>query len=166
MAIDRTNFNALVDDDGTGTTGSVWNKNAIDASILTPVDNALAFPWSTIAFSAGDFINMAVAAGNVSDYGYCLIGYKTLIFSIVITNASIPSAVNVLYIKLPFGWTVGRRATGTFYFSDGGLWTFGAVLTDTQTANWGMQLNKVDYSNFATGTGTLNLRLTAIVVLA
>lgn len=41
MAIDRTNFNALVDDDGSGTKGSLWNKAAIDSVILTPVDNAL-----------------------------------------------------------------------------------------------------------------------------
>jgi hypothetical protein len=41
MAIDRTAFNALVDDDGSGTTGSVWNKAAIDSVLLDPMDAAL-----------------------------------------------------------------------------------------------------------------------------
>ena len=41
MAINRAPFNALVDDDGTNTTGSVWNKTAIKEVILDPVDAAL-----------------------------------------------------------------------------------------------------------------------------
>lgn len=42
MAIDRTNYNALVDDDGSNTTGSVWNKAAIKNVILDPTDAAIA----------------------------------------------------------------------------------------------------------------------------
>lgn len=38
MSIDRTNFNALVDDDGTNTTGSIWNKNQIKNVLLDPID--------------------------------------------------------------------------------------------------------------------------------
>jgi hypothetical protein len=41
MAINRAPFNALVDDNGTGTTGSVWNKAAIQGVILDPVDAAI-----------------------------------------------------------------------------------------------------------------------------
>jgi len=37
MALDRTWFNALVDDDGTNTVGTVWNKAQIDA-LLDSVD--------------------------------------------------------------------------------------------------------------------------------
>lgn len=42
MAIDRTAYNALVDDDGSGTVGTVWNKARIAGVILDPVDAALA----------------------------------------------------------------------------------------------------------------------------
>lgn len=42
MAIDRTNFNALVDDDGSNTTGSVWDKDAIENVLLDPIDAAIA----------------------------------------------------------------------------------------------------------------------------
>ncbi len=38
MAIDRTYFNALIDDDGSNTVGSLWNKAAIQNVILDPVD--------------------------------------------------------------------------------------------------------------------------------
>lgn len=42
MALDRTVFNAWVDDDGTNTTGTLINKAAIDTGILDPIDAALA----------------------------------------------------------------------------------------------------------------------------
>ena len=38
MAINRAPYNALVDDNGTGTTGSVWNKAAIKSVLLDPID--------------------------------------------------------------------------------------------------------------------------------
>lgn len=40
MPLDRTWFNALVDDDGSNTVGTVWNKTQIDA-LLDSVDAAL-----------------------------------------------------------------------------------------------------------------------------
>jgi hypothetical protein len=40
MAINRGPWNALIDDDGSGTTGSVWNKDAIKVVILDPIDLA------------------------------------------------------------------------------------------------------------------------------
>ena len=39
--LDRTWYNTLVDDDGSGTTGTVWNKTAVD-SLLDSVDASLA----------------------------------------------------------------------------------------------------------------------------
>lgn len=42
MAINRTPFNALIDDDGSGTTGTPWNKARIAGVILDPVDASLA----------------------------------------------------------------------------------------------------------------------------
>lgn len=41
MAIDRTKYNALIDDDGSNTVGTVWNKQQIKDVILDPVDAAL-----------------------------------------------------------------------------------------------------------------------------
>jgi hypothetical protein len=41
MSINRGPFNALVDDDGTNTIGTPWNKQAIKDVVLDPVDAAL-----------------------------------------------------------------------------------------------------------------------------
>jgi hypothetical protein len=42
MPLNRGPFNALIDDNGTNTTGTKWNKAQIQAVILDPVDAALA----------------------------------------------------------------------------------------------------------------------------
>jgi len=44
MAIDRGPWNALVDDDGSNLTGSIWNKAAIKTVILDPTDAAIVAP--------------------------------------------------------------------------------------------------------------------------
>lgn len=44
MPIDRGPFNALVDDDGSNTTGTIWQKTAIQISLLDPIDSAI---WET-----------------------------------------------------------------------------------------------------------------------
>jgi hypothetical protein len=38
MPINRAPFNALVDDDGSGNVGTVWNKNQIKSVLLDPTD--------------------------------------------------------------------------------------------------------------------------------
>ena len=40
-AINRVPFNELVDDDGSGTTGTVWNKHQIKTVLLDPIDAAI-----------------------------------------------------------------------------------------------------------------------------
>lgn len=41
MPIDRTAFDAMVDDSGSGTDGTIWDKAAIEDTILDPIDAAL-----------------------------------------------------------------------------------------------------------------------------
>ena len=64
MPINRTPFNALVDDDGTNTVGSIWNKAAIAGVILDPADAAYA-PFASPAFTGVPTAPTA-AAGNAS----------------------------------------------------------------------------------------------------
>jgi hypothetical protein len=45
MAIDRTQFNLLVDDSGSGTDGTVWDKNKVQIVVLDPVD-AMVTDWA------------------------------------------------------------------------------------------------------------------------
>jgi hypothetical protein len=39
--IDRTNWNALVDDDGSNTVGTLWTKDKVKTVVLDPVDTAI-----------------------------------------------------------------------------------------------------------------------------
>lgn len=41
MAIDRTNFNAIVESNGTPGHGDAWTKSLIDTALLTPIDAAI-----------------------------------------------------------------------------------------------------------------------------
>lgn len=63
MAINRGPFNALVDDDGTGLTGSVWNKAAIQAVILDPADAAYGGKYDTVVTTAATGTVTAWAPG-------------------------------------------------------------------------------------------------------
>jgi hypothetical protein len=64
MAIDRTAYNALVDDDGSNTSGSFWNKNAIKTVILDPVDDALAAAGASTITTIGTQAGLAIPAGS------------------------------------------------------------------------------------------------------
>lgn len=67
MAIDRTAFHALVDDDGSNTVGSLWNKHAIQTVLLDPIDAALAVQagaWQSYAALWGGSDGVAPVLGN------------------------------------------------------------------------------------------------------
>ncbi len=71
MAIDRTAYNALVDDDGSNTVGSLWNKQAIKNVLLDPIDVAL--------IQAGSVVQRLTAAGSYVDLGLTTPGADTWI---------------------------------------------------------------------------------------
>lgn len=55
MPIDRTAFNQLADDDGSGLTGSIWNKAQIKAVLLDPIDAEIVTP-DTLAVGSGQIV--------------------------------------------------------------------------------------------------------------
>lgn len=67
MAINRGPFNALVDDDNSGTKGTPWNKAQIQGVILDPVDAALAAiptPSPPLAGTGGVWVPVPFDAAN------------------------------------------------------------------------------------------------------
>lgn len=109
MPINRGPFNALVDDDGSNTVGTVWNKGQIQAVILDPVDAAIAGgPWTAVPFNAANFGatgggTWTMAAGSVVNNRYTLIG-KTLIWLVYLAPAgTVAGTVNGLMLTLPNG---------------------------------------------------------------
>jgi hypothetical protein len=67
VPINRAPFNSLVDDDGSNTTGTLWDKAAIQYALLDPMDAALATSTITVlATSSGVNYSTGVASlGNV-----------------------------------------------------------------------------------------------------
>ncbi len=127
MAIDRTAYNALVDDDGSNTVGSVWNKNAIKTVLLDPTDAAMGGQWSTVPFdpanytaSAGSWI--VTAASNPVTNWTIVNGHTTLITFNLGGTMTISAATTSLYIALPAPIPVSSFAVNnTFHYYVGGV---------------------------------------------
>jgi hypothetical protein len=67
MAIDRNQYNLLVDDDGSGTTGTVIDKNKFKVVILDPIDTLITDPTAftpTIISSGGGTPTYSLQVGR------------------------------------------------------------------------------------------------------
>jgi hypothetical protein len=78
MSINRAPWNALVDDDGSNTVGSIWNKNAIKNVLLDPIDVALV--------QVGRVVQTTTLTGLQHDFGLTTPGVDT---TLVCNNASL-----------------------------------------------------------------------------
>ena len=95
MSINRAPFNALVDDAGTGMTGTPWNKQAIKDVILDPVDAALVAPWT--------LVQPVAAAVDYADWDPGIVGH-TIIY-VTIGNA----AMTIYSFKPATPAVIGQR---------------------------------------------------------
>lgn len=112
--INRAPWNALVDDDGSNTIGTPWNKAAIAGVILDPVDAAIAASvsgavgtWRQAPYNAGDFVSDAgtwtVPQASVGQNIYSVVG-NTLIWAMQINGAVIGAGAGIyLAIQMPAG---------------------------------------------------------------
>ena len=166
MAITRT---PMVDDDGTGTTGTVinnaWKQQFYDQ--IDAADAAAAFTggiWTPVPYTAGDFYGVSamvwtVEAADLVHFSYAVVN-KIAFVQFEMTNTSITGTVApILYIKLPINAVPGTRFY-PYWYQAAGVGAFGvlAVVTNvlqlwkdaTTTGNWVL--------------GTNNLRITGAVV--
>jgi len=66
MPINRGPFNALTDDDGSNTVGSIWNKAAIQGVLLDPIDVALVpTPLTSTATGVQNALNPGIGEDTV-----------------------------------------------------------------------------------------------------
>jgi hypothetical protein len=131
MSIDRTNYNALVDDDGSNTVGSIWNKQAIKNVLLDPIDAAIAsavlplsgqwvdVPFNAANFSAGSPLTWTVGPAAHVRNRYALVG-KVMFWSIYISWFSGDNLIGgspgpELLITLPGGKTAQQQACPVTY---------------------------------------------------
>ena len=103
MAINRTPFNLLQDDDGSNTTGTIWNKTQIKDVILDPVDAVIAAAWqnggpATITDDLGTSLSYTASMSR-----YQRITPTTVIWSALINPLAVPVATSALWMTtVPF----------------------------------------------------------------
>jgi hypothetical protein len=99
--IDRTAWNALVDDDGTNTLGSPWNKAAIKSVVLDPVDAALA-AITLVGHGSGHTTNPASEnfSGYLGGAGFPLNPYDMLQLEIDLQwSTTVPTAIGLYWAQ-------------------------------------------------------------------
>jgi hypothetical protein len=108
MPIDRSYFNALVDDDGSNTVGSVWNKNAIKNVLLDPIDalalaalvwNAYTPSWVAATppmLGDGTLVATAALSGGVTYFEMQLTMGTTTTYGVGAWNFGLPPGVPVI----------------------------------------------------------------------
>jgi len=122
MALDRTWYNTLVNDDGSGLTGSVWDKedvnqlmNAIDAQLASPF--VTGFPWVDYTPQLNSSQGVVFSNGGAyARYQQSGQGGKTVTLQYSIEALSFSFSTTDFWIALPLpaaGWTGSATVMAT-----------------------------------------------------
>jgi hypothetical protein len=129
MAIVRT---ADVDDDGTGTTGTIRN-NAWKTALYDAIDATItaSFAWTAVSFNAANFTSdvgtWVVGSGDVLTNKYLLSG-KTMIWSLELQTTTLTGTPGILNVLIPAGKTAAAgNVSFTSYLSNNGAFGNGLV---------------------------------------
>jgi hypothetical protein len=163
-----------IDDDGTGTTGTVINQ-ALHTTLYNEIDTALAQlapltalgAWTAIPFNAANFTSdsgtWVVAAGNQTMLAYMVVG-KLLLLSFALTGTTVTGAPVFLRIKLPTGFTASGTiyAPNPFWYQAGAAWALGVNNSATGTV---LGLLRDPLGTAWTAGSAVSVQGTGIVVL-
>ena len=159
MAITRT---AMVDDDGSGTTGTILNNawksefyNQIDAADVA-LAGTIGGSWTNIPYAAGNFtaagaMIWTVEAADVSTLAYTVIGGHTAIVAVGINSSTLSGTASTdCYIALPAGLTpaVTAQAVGRC----GGVTPFVPLLLYVLAGQARIGLQRLDSINHVLAT--------------
>jgi hypothetical protein len=144
MAIDRAPYNALVDDDGSGISGSIWNKNQIKTVLLDPIDKIGEWIPYTPVWTAASGAAPVIGNGGLTG-SYCVIGAvkKTVIFRITLASGSTTTfGGNYWFFTVPLPAVVsGRVPLGAWLLQRAGVSDhFAAVIQENANQIIGMML--------------------------
>ena len=91
----------IIDDDGTGTTGTV-----VSAALFDLVKGYIASPWTTIPYAAANFCDSAgtpLGTSLIQKNVYCRIAAGTILWSFYANTLALPGASAGIHIRnLPF----------------------------------------------------------------
>jgi len=113
----------MIDDDGTGTTGTVLNNAWLQTIYgqIDAADAALVGPWTPVPYNAADFTatggTWAVATFNT--FVYMRVG-NMLTVAFQMSNSTIGGSPVSLDIKIPGGFTSAWHIGGTYSLFQGG----------------------------------------------
>jgi hypothetical protein len=140
MSINRGPFNALVDDDGTNTVGSIWNKAAIKDVILDPVDAALAASGGvTLPINLNTDVTGTLQAANTPAY----------------TGGDVTSAAGSLNLTIGAGKITTPMLASTLSVPAKAITISPALLTDGATVTIDVTNRNAYYQLTAAGDRTL-----------
>lgn len=115
MAITRT---AMIDDDGSGTTGTIINNawktqfyDQIDAAIGAGPGAYTAIPYSQANFTVSAGVWTVDAADQVM-FSYCLVNASLMLLTFDLRTTSLSTPAQFLFVKVPAG-KVMRSTTST-----------------------------------------------------
>jgi hypothetical protein len=103
MAITRT---PMVDDDGSGTTGTIIN-NAWKTELYNQIDGITVTPpaWIAVPHSAANFTastgTWTVDAADQVNYSYSIVNANTIALTFDLRTTSVSASTQFLYLKLP-----------------------------------------------------------------
>jgi hypothetical protein len=161
MSIDRTAYNLLIDDSGSGLDGTLWTKNQVKTVILDPID-ALIADWSDVAFNAAHYTAATglwtLTAPDMVTFAYQKTN-KTLSVALVLVTTTVSAPTASLRVLIPGGFTGSKRMDAMGYAVDNG----GTPIATTNfVAAGGTVINvaRLDGANWAASTNLTNVVVT------
>ena len=121
MGIQRT---AMVDDDGTGTTGTILN-NAWKQELYGQIDSYVQGAWNAKTFNAGDWTvsaggTITLSAANVARDAWLVIG-KTVYFDIRLTGVQLGGTAPLIITRATYpGGSIKAISSGPLLHSHAG----------------------------------------------
>lgn len=153
----------IIDDDGSGTIGTVLN-HALFEQVKTYIDDVTVWidvPHNPFNFGASG-TTWTVTAPNQATFAYALVGSKTMLLQIYLTNTTLaanwPGSLDII---LPSSMHA-RYQGGTFAFKNQGVAGIGTVFTAAGNV---LKLYR-DLNSTAWTAGSVDILFTGLVSLA
>lgn len=156
MAITRT---PMVDDDGSGTTGTIIN-NAWKTEFYNQIDaaDATVGAWVDVPYAATNFTSgtgtWTVASGDQLTFGYARVGRLTTFLIALATTTLSGSTSTQLRILLPLTPT---RSTDTLFWADQAGTSAIPIRARMISGDPTLYLYRIDGTNWAVGTDTISI---------
>jgi hypothetical protein len=117
----------MVDDDGSGTTGTIFN-NAWKQELYNQIDALAGGTWTAVPFNAANFIPDAGTwtVPSVAVQRFMVLG-KTMRYHVYIPTSTVAGG-STLDILLPAGYAIATELHDLVLINDGGAFSAGAHL--------------------------------------